>query len=435
MNFSKSFLITATLLLSQIISSIGYTKEPHFIIYQMQGQGTSPEEQLLKNQMTRSLEKGAKLAFEQLGLSYEIASPIKTPSPDRYKVVVEINGKQEVLEIKRKKDSTVDLTPKELKTKILSQLPKDSEILNIYKEYNVESILDSTKEKLKSQLVLDNRARDEYYIFVADSNIFSDLYSNFMFWTCEGKVCIISQEVILMHTFTERKDIAWASEQTAKLLTSLVLQRLGVENTNIEGCLTAPIYNAETLFNSNLELNSSVKTQLKSTLGRELITPKSRQKILREGTQALTQTSYEKSMGAFVKTALENAKNNNPAMLATLVYGGMGDGIPKETNELFELIKKDGELLKALIPIIDNLDTSKDVKVMGYDSSTSTSGQIEVTRILYAVPQKDQDPAGVIMEILRYSNNLHLIRGASEALDPTGFKRKPEDPEIPSQLD
>jgi hypothetical protein len=434
MNFAKSFLITTTLLLNQIAPAIGYSKEPHFIIYQMQGQGTSPEQQLFQNQMTRALEEGAKLAFEQMGLSYEIASPIKTASPDRYKVAIEIDGKQEVLEIKKKKDSTINLNPEELKTKILSQLPKNSRIVNIYKEYNVDSVLINAKEKLKSQLVLNNRTRDEYYIFVADSNIFSDLYTNFMFWTCEGKICVISQDIILMNTFTKNKDVAWATEQTAKLLTSLVLQRLGVENTNADGCLTAPIYNAEGLFTSKLELNESVKTQLRNILGRDLYTPKIRQRLLREGTQALTQSSYEKSMGEFIKTALENARNNNPGMLATLVYGGMGDNVPKETGELFGLIKNDGELLEALIPITSNLDTSKDVKVMGYDSTASTSGQIEVTRILFAVPQKDQDPAGVVMEILRYSNNLHLIRGASETLDPTGFKRKPEDPEIPTQL-
>lgn len=409
-------------------------KQPHFIIYPVYSPEKTKEGQEYQTQMQEILEVAAKIAFEQLGISYEIASPLKPPSPDRFKVLVKTDNQTEVLQVSRKKDSENNYDETEVAKKIEDQLPPNSEVIRVYKEYNVASILNSTRKKLEEQLTLKNRTRDEYYILVADSNIFSDLYSNFVFWTSRGSTAIISQDVIVGHALTNEKTPAWASEQTAKLITSLVLQQLGVKGTNMEGCLTSPIYNAKSLYEAKLELNENVKNQLKSILNRELFVPRQRKPILREGTQEMSQTSYENSMAGFVKTALTNASNGDPRMLTTLIYGGgaIDTGITT-TAKLYEKIPLEYPDLKAIKEIIENLDTSKNPKVIGYDTTTSPTGKIETTRMLFTVPQTNREDASVTMEILRYANSEHLIRKASTSVDPIGYKRLPEDPAIPSR--
>jgi hypothetical protein len=407
-------------------------KEPHFIIYPLYSPEATKEEKELHEQKMATLEHGAKLAFDEIGVSYEIAPPTKATPPDRFKVFIENNGENETLEINRIDGSDAYYTEKQIKEKLAEQLPEGAKILEVYKEYNVKSILNEMQNRLEEQISLRNKTRDEYYIVVADSNIFSELYSNFLFWTSIGRTSVVSQDMIIINASKEGKTGRWASEQTAKLLSSLALNRLGVKPTGIKGCLTGPVYNAQTLFKNQLNLNSNVKEQLKSILGRGLVPQKTRPPLITEGNRAITQTSYETTMSQFIGTALKNAHNDDPRMLSTLVRGS-SEGLDIKTQDMLENIKRSNPDLVTLHDIIKDLDTTKGPYVVGYDSTTSPDGTIETTRILFGIPQKSNEDASITMEILRYANGLHLITKAAETINSLGFKSTSEDPQIPSR--
>lgn len=446
--FYSCFFSLVTLTLEKANSqTIERKKEPLFIIYPVMEPKTAKDliptdstdqkmAERLKVTEKLILKEASKKAFELLGISYEIASPIQPPKADRFQVTTEKDGEREKLVIKRNPGSETDYTEQKIKELVLEQLPPETTVKKVYKEYNAETLLKELREQLKTQLILNNKTNNEYYIFVMDNNIYTDLYTNFVFWTSLGKTSVISQKVIMHEAYLQNHNIQWSIDQVSKLIASMVLQRLGVEPSAINGCLSTPIYNAQSLFELKFQLNNKTKRELATILGRELNSsaPATRppRQIIREGNQELTQTSYEKSMSQFIKIALEKAKSGDGGMLRLLIEGANYDPNPPNNSEdVFALITPDKIELKNLKKIVDNLDTSKDPKVLGYDSTLYGDGKIGETCILFAVPQINKEDAGVILQILRQQGGLHLIKEVTVTPNPIGYKKVSDDPQIP----
>ena len=382
------------------------------------------------------------------GLSLAKVTPVWTTdqffiNPTRYRVGITKSGnwwrpkETNILRLELEEGLTTPISPKDIViSEVESQLPQGYHIEWLLEEYNATYII----EYLESQNLsneLPSHPHADGNIIIANRNIYDRTYRNFLFSQTYNNQSVLSTWVIEQYARQNNKSKEWVEAQIAKLFASIGLQMWGIEDYETKKCLTAPIWGLKDLEDRDLNLNPTLKRELEKEVLKQSVQGKVMGgESLKVSILDSQQTPYEVKMSSFVKDTLLKSKTGDQSSLMVLIDGESKiEHLNFETaKDLVPYIERNYPTLIGLNEIIARIDESTRVELVGYQSLSPSESGYDITRLHFALGEEPEIDH-LVVEILRYSNNIHLLRECSPNANLSGFIRNPIDPLIQTNND